>query len=910
MPTLSTLIGLRRALLGGAAAAALAALPAQALPVYAGTAQTNPGGATPLVTASGSTVNVDLRANRTILDWTSFNVQPGETASFYFDQRNWIALNRVSGSSISINGAVNGIQAAGVGAGPTGGNVWFYSPQGVAFGPNARVNVAGLLATSSAVNTAAFLTVNGQNIPFTGGGGGPITVAAGAQLNSSHHVALIAPSVTTAAGSTFTSGDSGTVLYGAADSFEVQLFPANLDWTIFTFIVQNAAAGTPVGVNALNLAGDTRSGTIYLAAYSRAALAGQVINAPGLLVAQSSIKEYGQVTITTGRSIILGQVGVANENQQVTGVATGSANISGVDAGGNVNIYLTGTGSLGDLTVAGGIHAGQGLSIAVNNLTTGAAGIRVGDSAFDPVSTRNMALDTRGTITTPLIDVRGNLTIAPGVASNGRGSALPTLRLGTVNAGGNILFSNANSIDAGAIAAGGEAQLFGALPVRIASLTTNGYTRISSSQTITVAGAVRGADIDLRSAQGISAASLVGTNSVMVGTAGPADFASITGPSLLMDAATARLGTVTIGGDARLRVTNPEILTGFTARNLTFESQTGALTLGGSQDAMLTDAEFQRIRVTGAVNLYGGLTAATVNVPTPVYGDVTVGDLTVDAAKIPRLNIFAHSTRDVRVSGALSPVGAAVLQIGDSVGGTVWRPQAIRVTGALGAARGDAVAGFTDVRGFRAVELYASRDIFLGSQRFIDLVGPVPASGIDIARGLPQGVAATGDEIGRVFVVSGSLKAVANDRIVQQNTGAPGLEGGLYLTGEGVPAGEPLLTVAGADVADVFGAFLVDGVLTSGKSAAFLSRIAVSNDGDAGVGFVRINGCALGVGCALSTPASQFRIESFSAPAPATAAIDPPVLSPLPPPLDEDEREAEAVITGAGNEEIWRRPDQ
>ncbi|MCW5761548.1 MAG: filamentous hemagglutinin N-terminal domain-containing protein, partial [Phenylobacterium sp.] len=373
MRTLSTLIGLRRALLGGAAAAALAALPAQALPVYAGTAQTNAGGAAPLVTTSSGTVNVDLRANRTILDWTSFDVQPGETANFYFDQRNWIALNRVTGSQININGAVNGVQAAAVGAGPTGGNVWFYSPQGIAFGPNARVNVAGLLATSSAVNVGAFLTLNGQNIPFTGGGGGPITVAAGAQLNSSHHVALIAPQVTTAAGSNFTSGDAGTVLYGAADSFEVQLFPANLDWTIFTFIVQNAAAGTPVGVNALNLAGDTRSGTIYLAAYSRAALAGQVINAPGLLVAQSSIKEYGQVTITTGRSILLGQVGVGNENQQVTGVTTGSANISGVDAGGNVNIYLTGTGALGDLTVAGGIHAGQGLAMAVNNLTTGAA---------------------------------------------------------------------------------------------------------------------------------------------------------------------------------------------------------------------------------------------------------------------------------------------------------------------------------------------------------------------------------------------------------------------------------------------------------------------------------------------------------------------------------------------------------
>src|SRR5262249_3431019 len=82
-------------------------------------------------------------------------------------------------------------------------------------------------------------------------------------------------------------------------------------------------------------------------------------------------------------------------------------------------------------------------------------------------------------------------------------------------------------------------------------------------------------------------------------------------------------------------------------------------------------------------------------------------------------------------------------------------------------------------------------------------------------------------------------------------------------------------------------------------------------DGDTGAAAqIFVNGCALGVGCALSTPASQFRIESFSAPAPRAAGVDPPVLSPLPPPVDGDERETEAVTTGAGNEEIGGRVER
>ena len=101
-------------------------------------------------------MRVDLNAPRTIIDWQNFNLAGGERADFLFDQRNWIVLNRVTGSAISINGTVFGGQQANLNSPPAatpGGNVWFYSPQGVAFGANARVDVGGMLATSAAVNT-------------------------------------------------------------------------------------------------------------------------------------------------------------------------------------------------------------------------------------------------------------------------------------------------------------------------------------------------------------------------------------------------------------------------------------------------------------------------------------------------------------------------------------------------------------------------------------------------------------------------------------------------------------------------------------------------------------------------------------------------------------------------------------
>lgn len=864
----------RQSLAAGAAVAALlAAGQASALPVPGSAPATvNAGGAQPIIQVGSTDVQIDLNAQRTIIDWASFNLNSGETAQFRFDQRNWIVLNRVTSGPININGAVTAYQAANLNSPTpaiTSGNVWFYSPQGVVFGAGARVDVGGMLATSAAVTESAFLDTANLNIPFTGSGsGGSVTVAGGAQFTGKGYLAFVAPIVSTAAGATVNSGDYGTAAYAAVDSYEIRFRPAfNNDLTFFTFIVPNGAAGTPHDMP-LNIAGATTGANVYLMAISRAALTSVLINAPGLLVGQSSFNEYGQVTITTGRNITEGQVGL-NNSTPVPGARSGLVQLGEINAAGNVNIVVTGRFGTSDLT-ANRIRAGQGLVIAANNITIGSGGVVSGDSNVNFGSTY---IDALGTVTIPTLTARTDITIQPGdFQAGGNVDLLPFLHLGAVNSGGQInILAETLDVD-----------------------SMNAVSILSSTEDTTTAG------------------SLTGSTEVRV--------AATTSLSL---------GSVTTNGFTRL-----------TAQNFSFNGPVSADTavvriltpdeavVGGTgTDGRITNAMFQRFSVKTSLTLQAGIDGQF-----PVSNDLIVDDLDVDPQKVPELHLLARDTNKIVVRGTVAPSAAGVhLTVGDDAADTIWAPQSIIVTGSLGAATsttlggdsgssgggsgpatggsggstGSATPGFTDVRAFDSINLFATTDVLIGSERFIDLVADTPAAEIDIGKGLPLGVAAQDDEIGRVFLVAGSLTAVAGDRIVQQNTGIFGQEAGFFLTGQEVEPDEPLLTIGKAQIADMFGALQIgEGIVTTGQQAAISSRIA-RLEGDTTLGAIRINGCALSIGCATFTPASQFRVESYR-PVSVGASIDPPVLTP-PPKVEDDDREVETVVTGAGNEEIWRR---
>lgn len=829
---------LRQTLSCAAAAAALMCYgPALALPGSVVGTQVSTGGAQPTVQTGSGTMTVGVNAARTIMDWSSYNIGAGETVTYTFGQRNWIALNRVTNGAISVNGTLRAQDTTGA----VGGNIWLYSPQGVAFGGGARVDVGGLLATSASVDTTAFLNPTNLNMPFTGSGsGGSVTVAGGAQFNGKGYLAFVAPIVTTAAGATINAGDYGTAAYGAVDSYEIRFRPAfNNDLTFFTFLVPNGAAGTPHD-SPLNLAGATTAANTYLIAISRAALTSVLINAPGLLTGQSSFNEYGQVTITTGRNITEGQIDATNSTP-VPGARSGLVQLGEINASGNVNIVVSGRFGTSDL-MANKIRAGQGLLIAARDITIGSGGIVSGNSNVNFGST---IIDTLGVVTIPALTARTDVIFQTGALQAGGPDLLPTLRLGTVTAG-----TRFSSI---------------AETLNVSSLTAPSIQ--SSTQSGTVAG------------------SLIGSTEVLVAATTSLSVGSVQTSGLTRLTAQDFTFTGPINADtAVLRILTP----------------TQAVVGGTGTDRRVSNATLQRFNVRTSLTIQGGIDGQF-----PVANDLIVDDLDIDPAKIPRLILTTKTTNNITIRGTVAPTAkGVVLQIGDPTPDSIWKPAQIIVTGALGSAKGDALAGFTEVRAFDRIEMLAAKDILIGSRRFIDLVSPVDAAQIDIGQGLPAGVAPTTDEIGKLFLVSGSLKATAAGRIVQQNTGALGQQGGFYLTGDGVDAKDPLLTIGGAQIADMFGALKIgDGIVTTGTQAAISSRIARA-DGDTSLGAIRINGCALGVGCSVFTPATTFRISSFR-PAAPRAAIDPPILTP-PPPVDEDERETEAVVTGTGNEEIWR----
>jgi hypothetical protein len=333
-------------------------------------------------------------------------------------------------------------------------------------------------------------------------------------------------------------------------------------------------------------------------------------------------------------------------------------------------------------------------------------------------------------------------------------------------------------------------------------------------------------------------------------------------------------------------------------------SATGAVTAG--EGLRITDAEFQRISVTGEAGLYAGSPVAAAR------GDFTVLDLAVDPSRIHSLFIGAGGENDVLVTGRVAPgVDGGIVTIGEAMVGAPFRPGRILVTGSIGAARGSQVSGYQDIRAFDQVNLNAGRDVILGSPRFVALVADTPPGEIDVNRNLPAGVAPTADEQDWVFVTAGAMSLSASERIVQQNTGTMAQPNGILITSGAVVEGARL-NVTAAQVVDVFGA-LRDG---NGRSRDLSAVAQVSGRATSGV---RINGCqAAEGGCSMQASpqkAIQARdVQDVKDPGDAggdpTAGLppEPPVVSLAQP--DAEEIVADPVQLGTGSSEIWRRQRQ
>ena len=264
----------------------------------------------------------------------------------------------------------------------------------------------------------------------------------------------------------------------------------------------------------------------------------------------------------------------------------------------------------------------------------------------------------------------------------------------------------------------------------------------------------------------------------------------------------------------------------------------------------------------------------------------------------------------------MSPTrSGGTLQIGSATD-PAWTPSTVLLSGSLGAATRVTDTSFTGVRAFQQVTLSSAGDVLIGSPRFFALVQSTPAGAIDLGLNQPGGAMATGTEVGKVYVAAGQLNILAPGKVVQQNSsGSAGQYSGLYLL-NGVSTSRTALTLDPPSVVDLFGSYVNgSGSLTSGSEASRSTGLEIVGLSglQAPVNY-RFNGCtisALAV-CGVTDeqePAFELLVQEYAGVAAATTdpqLLTQSVLLTVAPTLQIEEQ-IDPLVTGVGNEEIWRK---
>ncbi len=219
-----------------------------------------------------NTMQINQESNKAIVNWQSFNIAPNEQVNFQQPNASSIALNRISphqGAS-EIYGRLS-----------SNGQVWLVNPAGIYFGPSARVDVAGIFATTANISNADFMAGNYHFVqsPYWSGAiinegiiktaeAGLVALVGSGVVNNGYIEANLG-TVILAAGSEFTVNFSGNSLIGFTVDKEV-LTPArdrhghalkdgvkNLGTVVANGgkIVMTARTASKVLDNAINMAG-------------------------------------------------------------------------------------------------------------------------------------------------------------------------------------------------------------------------------------------------------------------------------------------------------------------------------------------------------------------------------------------------------------------------------------------------------------------------------------------------------------------------------------------------------------------------------------------------------------------------------------------------------------------------------
>ena len=226
------------------------------------------------ISQTGKVTDITQSTQKASINWNKFNVANDETVNFKQPNVNSITLNRVVGNEKSIiNGALN-----------ANGQVWILNSNGVLFGKDAKVNTAGLIATTKELSDTDF---QAGNYNFKGNSKESVMNLGTIEVSNNGSVILAANEVR----------NEGTIkaIQGKVHLVGANEYTVNLNGNSLVNLTVNKGVLDALVKNSGTIIAD--GGEVYLTTNAVNELLKGVVNNTGVIEANSMDELFGKVEL-------------------------------------------------------------------------------------------------------------------------------------------------------------------------------------------------------------------------------------------------------------------------------------------------------------------------------------------------------------------------------------------------------------------------------------------------------------------------------------------------------------------------------------------------------------------------------------------------------------------------------------
>jgi filamentous hemagglutinin family protein len=268
---------------------------------------------------SATKLGITQTSDKAIIDWRSYSIGANEHVQYYQPSVASVILNRVTGQDPSqILGRLT-----------ANGQVFLVNPNGIYFGRNAQIDVAGLVASTHNIRNEDFMAGK-YNFKIPGKPGASVINEGKIRIADTGIAAFVAPSV---ANRGVIAARLGKVELAAANGFTLDFTGDNL----LSFMVNDEVAQTAYDIEGNRLTSfvensgkiEAQGGFVLLTARAAENAIHSVINHSGVIEATSVGEQNGEIVLSGGAKGVVATSGTLDASGKGPGETGGRIEVTG-----------------------------------------------------------------------------------------------------------------------------------------------------------------------------------------------------------------------------------------------------------------------------------------------------------------------------------------------------------------------------------------------------------------------------------------------------------------------------------------------------------------------------------------------------------------------------------------------------